>query len=105
MNRKEFVTVAKRTVTEFNKDDIALLAAGLTYYSFFSVFPLLLLSITLASLVFSREDATKFIFENVAQAAPGSITLLSDAVDKAFENRDSAGWVAADGVAIRDFSA
>src|SRR5215210_2165288 len=105
MNRKEFVTVAKQTVKEFDKDDVALLAAGLTYYSFFSVFPLLLLAVTLASLILSRQDATKFIFENVAQAAPGSTALLSDAVDKAFENREGAGWLAAIGLVVLVFSA
>lgn len=105
MNRKEFITVAKQTVKEFDKDDVTQLAASLTYYAFFSIFPLLLLAVTLASLILSRDEAVKFIFENVAQAAPGSSAMLSDAVDKAFENRDSAGWLAAIGLLTLAFSA
>src|SRR5437773_1002093 len=105
MNLKEVVTVSRSALREFGKDDVSLLAAGLTYYAFFSLFPLLLLAVTLASLILSPEDATKFIFSDVARVTPGATSLLSDAVVKAMENRNNAGLLALIGVATLAFSA
>jgi membrane protein len=105
MNRKEFLVVSRNTLKEFGKDDISLLAAGLTYYSFLSVFPLLLLAVTLAGIFLKPEDAAKLIFEDVAKVIPGATTLLSEAVDEAFKNRGNAGLLALAGIGLLVFSA
>jgi len=62
MNRKELFVVATSTFKEIGKDDIGLLAAGLTYYAFLGLFPLLLAAITLVSLFLTPEDAAKLIY-------------------------------------------
>ncbi len=105
MNGKEFITVARATIKEFGKDDVGDMAASLTYYSFFSIFPMLLLAITLIGVFVKPQDATAFVFDNVTKVAPGSVSLLHDAITRAFENRDSAGWIALVGVVILVFSA
>src|SRR4051812_43842903 len=100
MKPREFIAVIKSTISEFVKDDVGLLAAGLTYYTFLSVFPLILLGINLASLLLDPEEATNFIFTNVAKVAPGSAQFLSEAAAKAFQNRESAGLMALVGLLI-----
>ena len=98
MNGKELVTVTKATTREFFKDDVAYMAAALTYYSFSSLFPLLVLTITLTGIFVDPTDATRFIFENVAQVVPGSVQPLQQILDDAFLNRSNAGWYALFGV-------
>ena len=98
MNGKELFTVTKATTREFFKDDVAYMAAALTYYSFSSLFPLLVLTITLTGIFVRPEDATLFIFNNVAQVVPGSVQPLQDILRVAFENRSNAGWYALFGV-------
>src|SRR5437868_8075181 len=106
MNRKEFLVAARSTLAEYGKDDISLLAAGVTYYAFFSLFPLLLLGVTLAGIFLEPEDATNFIFGTLSQAmGPGSIQLLQKALAEAFTNRHNAGILAAIGVIALAFSA
>jgi membrane protein len=98
MNGKELLTVTKATTREFFKDDVAYMAAALTYYSFSSLFPLLVLTITLTGIFVQPEDATEFIFKNVAQVVPGSVQPLQDILSDAFQNRSNAGWYALFGV-------
>lgn len=98
MNGKELVTVTKATAREAIKDDVPYMAAALTYYSFSSLFPLLVLTITLTGIFINPEDATLFIFQNVAQIVPGSVQPLQDILSDAFQNRSSAGWYALFGV-------
>jgi membrane protein len=105
MNPKELVAVSKATFGELGRDDVSMLAAALTYYSFFSLFPLILLAIIVAGLLVKPEDASNFIFTQVAAVAPGSTALMSDAMDKAFQNRNNAGWLALIGVVTLAFSA
>ena len=98
MNGKELLTVTRATTREFFKDDVAYMAAALTYYSFSSLFPLLVLTITLTGVFIRPEDATRFIFDNVAQVVPGSVQPLQEVLDQAFLNRSNAGWFALLGV-------
>lgn len=106
MTGKEFIAVIKATGREFGKDDAGNMAAALTYYAFFSLFPLLILAITLAAVfVSSPADATRFIFDNMAQLLPGSGDTLSKALDVAFKSRNNAGILALVGVATLVFSA
>ena len=105
MTGKEFLTVTKATFKEFGKDDVAYSAAALTYYAFFSVFPMLLLAVTLTGIFLNAEDAQSFIFNNVAQVVPGSVDLLQTALVEALKNRDNAGWLALIGFATLIFSA
>lgn len=106
MNRKELVTVTKATVKEFGKDDIGYLAAALTYYAFFSIFPLILLAIILVGIFVSNsQDATDFVLSSVGKVLPGSVDLLKGVLTEAFKDRSNAGWTALIGVITLIFSA
>src|SRR5437870_257836 len=105
MSGKQLWTISTATLREFGKDDISYLAAAVTYYAFFSVFPLILLAVSVASLFLDTRQANGFIFNDVAQFAPGSVKLLSGAVDDAVSNRANAGWLALVGLVALAFSA
>jgi len=105
MSRKDLFAIGKATFEELGRDDVSMLAAALTYYVFFSIFPLLLLSIIVAGFFLTPEDAMKFVFNNAAQVAPGSIALLTEAINKAVQLRSNAGLLALIGVGALAFSA
>lgn len=57
MNLKTAWDLLKETFSEWNKDKVSLLAAGLAYYTVFSLAPLLIIVIAIASSVFGKEAA------------------------------------------------
>ncbi|HEX8231077.1 MAG TPA: YihY/virulence factor BrkB family protein [Chloroflexia bacterium] len=94
MDRREFVTVVKATAREFVKDDVGYLAAAVTYYAFFSLFPVVLLGVTVAGLFVKTEDAYIFIVERVGRFAPNMSKFLTDSLEEVILKRDFAGWSA-----------
>ncbi|MEO7427461.1 MAG: YhjD/YihY/BrkB family envelope integrity protein, partial [Fibrobacteria bacterium] len=50
--------LVKETFSEWQKDNASRLAAALSYYTIFSVAPLLIIAIAVAGLVFGRKAAT-----------------------------------------------
>jgi membrane protein len=82
------------------------MAAALTYFSFFSLFPLLIVAITAAALVLgSQAEAAELILGNLAQLLPGSRDLLAEAITVAFRNRETAGLIALVSLLLLLFSA
>jgi membrane protein len=59
----------KRTFREFNDDDMFDWAAALTYYSVLSLFPAIIVLVSLVGL--AGESATGPLIENIQQLAPG----------------------------------
>lgn len=106
MTRREFITVVKATIREYGRNDVGNMAAALTYFSFFSLFPLLIVSITAAALVLgSQAEATSVILDNLGQLLPGSRDLLAEAVAVAFRNRESVGLLAVVSLLLLVYSA
>src|SRR4029453_8357878 len=60
----------KRTVREFQVDNLSDWAAALTYYSVLSIFPALLVLISLVDL--AGPATIERLLDNLGQAAPGS---------------------------------
>ncbi|MDQ5826434.1 MAG: YihY/virulence factor BrkB family protein [Chloroflexota bacterium] len=94
MDRREFVTVVKATAREFVKDDVGYLAAAVTYYAFFSLFPAILLGVTIAGQFVDTDDAYAFIVERVGRFAPSLSEFLTKTLEEVIEKRDFAGWSA-----------
>jgi membrane protein len=61
--------VLKRTVTEFKEDNLTDWAAALTYYSILSIFPALLVLVSILGLI--GESATQPLIDNLGSVAPG----------------------------------
>ena len=83
----------KRTVREFQVDNLSDRAAALTYYSVLSIFPALLVLISLVDLAGPRTIQT--LLANLGQVAPGSVNqILATAIDNLRRTRGSAGVLA-----------
>jgi membrane protein len=98
MTRKEFVTVVKATWHEYGRDDVGNMAAALTYFAFFSLFPLLILAVTVTSLIIGEQAARELIYTNLARVFPGASDLLTEAINVALDNRGGVGVFALVGV-------
>ena len=83
----------KRTVREFQADNLSDRAAALTYYSVLSIFPALLVLISLVDLAGSGTIQT--LLANLGQVVPGSVNqILADAIRNLQQTRGSAGLLA-----------
>ncbi|MGK5632621.1 YihY/virulence factor BrkB family protein, partial [Streptomyces sp. URMC 123] len=66
---KSWWAVLRRTVGEFQDDELADRAAALTYYSVLSLFPALLVLVSLLGV--AGESATRHVLDNLQNLAPG----------------------------------
>ncbi len=98
LSRRSWWAVLKRTVTEFNKDNITDWAAALTYYSVLSIFPTLLLLTALLGLL--GPSATQTLTDNIGQVVPGQTReVLLNAIQELQSSRGLAGPLAVVGLA------
>ena len=83
----------KRTVREFQVDNLSDRAAALTYYSVLSIFPALLVVISLVDL--AGPGTIQRLLANLGQVAPGSVNqILATAIENLQRTRGSAGLLA-----------
>jgi membrane protein len=77
--RRSWSTVLKGTLKEFKDDELTDRAAALTYYGILSLFPALLVLVSLLGL--TGRSATQQVLDNIQSLAPGSAReILQDAV-------------------------
>jgi membrane protein len=94
----------KRTFKEFRIDNLSDWAAALTYYSVLSIFPALLVLISLIDL--TGQSTIPALLNNLDQVAPGSVKdILRDAITNLQRTQGSAGIVALVGLAAALWSA
>jgi YihY family inner membrane protein len=94
----------KRTVREYQVDNLRDWAAALTYYSVLSIFPALLVLISLIDL--AGQTTIQTLLDNLGQVAPGSVNqILAAAIGNLQQTRGSAGVVALVGLAAALWSA
>jgi membrane protein len=92
--RQSYVQILKRTMKEFSDDNITVWAAALTYYGVLSIFPGLLLLVTVLRL-FGKNTVQKVI-DNVGGIAPGSTgTILGSAAKNLQEGQQSTAGILA----------
>jgi membrane protein len=83
----------KRTVREFRADNLSDRAAALTYYSVLSIFPALLVLISLVDL--AGPTTIQTLLDNLGQVAPGSVNqILATAIQNLQQTHGSAGVLA-----------
>jgi YihY family inner membrane protein len=94
----------KRTVREFRVDNLSDWAAALTYYAVLSIFPALLVLISLVDL--AGQGTIDALLDNLGQVAPGSVNeILATAIRNLQQTRGSAGVLALVGLAAALWSA
>ena len=89
LSKRSWKDIVKRTVREFKEDDLTLLAAGLTYYAVLSLFPALLVLLSILGLL--GASATQPLIDNLTALAPGP---ARDVVTNAIRNLQDASSAA-----------
>ncbi|MFF9691164.1 YihY/virulence factor BrkB family protein [Streptomyces sp. NPDC014623] len=96
--------VLKRTVREFVDDELSDRAAALTYYSVLSLFPALLVLVSLLGV--AGKSATQKVMDNLQDLAPGPVRdILSDAVQQLQGNGGTGSLMAVIGLLLAVWSA
>src|ERR1700750_1037465 len=79
LNGRSWFGVLRRTVKEFQEDNLTDWAASLTYYGILALFPGLLVLISLIGL--SGANTAQSLIDNIASSAPGSAkTVMTNAL-------------------------
>jgi membrane protein len=90
--------VLKRTVREFKEDNLTDWAAALTYYGVLSIFPLLLVLVSVLGLV--GQSATQPLIDNIGQVAPGAAKdIVTSGIGNLQQSRGAAGLLFVVGIA------
>ena len=96
--------VLKRTVREFQEDNLTDWAAALTYYGVLSVFPMLIVLVSILGLV--GESATQPLLDNLGTVAPGPAKdIFTSAIENIQANGGAAGLAAVIAISLAVWSA
>ena len=102
--RGEWWAAVKRTVREFQVDGLKDWAAALTYYGVLSIFPALLVLVSLVDL--AGKATVQTLLDNLGQVAPGSVNqILQGAIRNLQQTHAAAGVVAIVGLVAALWSA
>ena len=86
MNFKEIWKFTKDTIKCYSDDNIPKLAASLTYYTIFSIAPIILIVITVAGIFFGREAIQGQITQNLSRfVKPETASLIESVVKNTSE--------------------
>jgi membrane protein len=101
---RSFGGVLKRTVREFQDDNLTDWAAALTYYGVLSIFPALLVVVSVLGLI--GQSATQPLIDNLGSVAPGPAKdIVTSAIQNLQGSRGSAGVVFVVGLLVAIWSA
>ncbi|MEE1757413.1 YihY/virulence factor BrkB family protein [Streptomyces sp. SP18CS02] len=93
MPARSWRSALRRTGKEFMEDELPDRAAGLTYYSVLSIFPALLVLVSMLGVV--GRSATRAVLDNLQQLTPGPARdILGDAVVQLQDSGGASGVVA-----------
>jgi membrane protein len=104
--RDEWIAVAKAIYNRFGEVQVTDRAAAMTYYSILSVFPALLVVVSLLTLLGSYPETYQSIVDTLRDAAPGpAVDAIDSALRNSLSNRGDAGVVLAVGLVLAFYSA
>ena len=102
--KRSLVAVLKRTVSEFQADNLTDWAAALTYYAILSIFPMLIALVSLVGLI--GDSATNALIENINELAPGPAReIVISAIENIQKSGSTAGLLFVVGLAVALWSA
>ncbi|MGD8604285.1 MAG: YihY/virulence factor BrkB family protein [Anaerolineales bacterium] len=90
---KEFWDFLKETVERYTEERASEAAASMAYYTFFSLFPLMLALVAAGSIVLQRQAVYKDVINTVAQVIPVSQGVLSENLDRVLALRGPVGII------------
>jgi membrane protein len=104
MGGRPWLAAAKRTLPEFADDQLTDRAAALTYYAVLSIFPGLLVLVSLLGLL--GKSATQPLITNLTQAAPSNVRqIIVHAISNLQQGHGAAGVAAIAGLVLALWSA
>ncbi|MEU3823126.1 YihY/virulence factor BrkB family protein [Streptomyces sp. NPDC030392] len=104
LTRQSWGKVLKGTLREFKDDELADRAAALTYYGVLSLFPALLVLVSLLGI--AGKSATETVLHNLKQLTPGSARdIITGAVEQLQGNAGVGSVMAVAGIALAVWSA
>jgi len=102
--KRSWKDTLKRTVKEFQDDNLTDWAAALTYYAVLAIFPALIALVSILGLV--GDSATDPLIENISQVAPGPASeIVTNAINEIASSGGSAGIALLIGIAGALYSA
>jgi membrane protein len=102
--KRSYWQVLKRTVKEFQDDNLTDWAAALTYYGILSIFPMLIALVSILGLV--GQSATQPLIDNIGAVAPGPAKeIFTSAIENLQRNSGAAGVAFVVGLALAFWSA
>jgi membrane protein len=104
--RHEWIAMAKAIYSRFGEVQVTDRAAALTYYSILSLFPGLLVIVSLLALLGQYPQTYESIVNTLNDAAPGTaVTTINSALRDALSNRSNAGVLLVVGLILSLYSA
>lgn len=93
------LSILRRTLESFGEARSAQSAAGMAHYAFFSLFPLALFLVAVASAIFvqNRQRAVQEVINLIGQAIPVSPSLIRDNIEQVLALRGTVGLIGAVG--------
>ena len=96
----------KRTLTEFQEDNLSDWAAALTYYGLLSLFPALIAMLSLIGIFGDPKTTTDTLTEIITELGPASAAeTFEGPIDSIVENQSAAGFAFVVGLAVALWSA
>jgi membrane protein len=104
--REEWVALVKAMYGRFGEVQVTDRAAALTYYSILSLFPALLVVISLLALLGEYPETYQSIVNTLRDAAPGTaVNTIDSALRDALSSRGNAGYLLVIGLVLALYSA
>ena len=103
LGRRSWRGVLKRTIAEFKEDDLTDRAAALTYYGILSIFPGLLVLVSILGL--AGTSATQPLIDNLGTVAPGPAKEIATSAIQGIQRNGTGGVLAIVGILIAVWSA
>jgi membrane protein len=103
LSRHSWLSVLRRSISGFRDDNLTDWAAALTYYGVLSLFPGLLVVVSVLGLL--GTSTTETLLVNIDQIAPGGVrSFFSDVVSHAQQRRATAGVAGVAGIVLAIWS-
>jgi membrane protein len=100
LDRIPVVHFATEVMRALGKDDAGIMAAGLSYYTFLSLFPLILGMISILGFFLPSEKVQSAVFDFLQENIPVSIEILRDNIQYVIQIRGALGLVGIIGLLI-----
>jgi membrane protein len=104
--KRSWGATLKRTLTEFKEDKLQHWAAALTYYAVLSMFPALIVMVSVVGLIADPATVTKFLTDVIGSLGPSSaVDTFKGPIESVTSNQGAAGVLAIVGVLTALWSA